>query len=452
MLPASWSKRSSCGRISTSCTLLIPKTSRTQKYFPVNGYFSWDGGGCNCGRASVAIVGSDEALVSGRVVNKDGDPIPAVQVAVNGPSNYLAATGSDGSYALVVKSGRYRIGPLGRSVSPKRPPGIEPGSRDVTVKYGRAVTADFMVDAGLIVQLKLDRRQVPADGFQIVQGTVTVTEFGRPRAGAAVTLWPSPEENPDRAVRRGVRATICSGGSRVWPGGTIGDPNGDPVIVTTDANGSYSFTLNVGTVPGRFDLSAWARNAKGELISGDGGDARDTATVEVETLAPAGSTSDFVAGLTNLRTAGLRLSADPNQLALDLARSSQGAPDMRGFAFAVVTGSWRKPLSLTPAVLIYRAADPPIIQRPNAVVANPDDLVVEPALWSGKIGSVALTDFATTLKDPKLTFPDPPTFTQWTTGKSVVGWNGTPQAMLLATQSFQYFGWPYPNSAPGSCS
>jgi len=118
----------------------------------------------------------------------------------------------------------------------------------------------------------------------------------------------------------------------------------------------------------------------------------------------------------------------------------------------VVTGSWRKPLTLSPAVLIYKASDPPIIQKPNKVVASPDDLVVEPALWAGTIGGIALSDLGTTLKDPKLTFPDPPTFTQWATGKSIIGWKGQSQSMLLATQAFQYFGWPYPNSAPGSCS
>ena len=162
-------------------------------------------------------------------------------------------------------------------------------------------------------------------------------EFGRPKPGTTVTIWPQPDENPDRAVRSGARATICSNGARVWPNGTISDPNGDYVNITTDANGTYTFSLDVGTVPGSFGLSAWARNSKGELITGDGGDGRDSVSLEVDALRAPNSLGDFVSGLTNLRTAGLGPSADPNQFALDLAGSNQKASEMSGYAFAVVT-------------------------------------------------------------------------------------------------------------------
>jgi hypothetical protein len=45
-----------------------------------------------------------------------------------------------------------------------------------------------------------------------------------------------------------------------------------------------------------------------------------------------------------------------------------------------------------------------------------------------------------------------PTFSAWAHGTTFANWAGSPQSMHLASQNFQYFGWPYPSSTPGACS
>jgi hypothetical protein len=227
-------------------------------------------------------------VITGKMLNKERQPVPGADVALFGSGhhaeNYVATSGPDGVCAADVKAGRYRVWPSGRSLSHRTPPKFEPEHRDVSAHAGSMAHANFTVDIGLVVKLTLSATSVPADGFQIVQGTVRVTELGRPQPGVTVALWPQASEPASVAVSRGAWATICGPNGRIWPGATLSSPDGGSADVQTDSNGSYQFTLDVGTVPGPFSVTAWARDAHGALITHDTADASDDHTLGVSAI------------------------------------------------------------------------------------------------------------------------------------------------------------------------
>ena len=66
-----------------------------------------------------------------------------------------------------------------------------------------------------------------------------------------------------------------------------------------------------------------------------------------------------------------------------------------------------------------------------------------PSEWAGP-------DLTSALRHGQL--QQPPTFSQWALGDAVPGWTGRSQSMQVPGQAFNYYGWPYPSSAPGSCA
>ncbi len=451
--PIFWSYMTDLGKVvhgcsdnGVTCTIRIRKNAPSSAYYVVNVGITSDQG---TGYSSdyYAVVGRDQAVISGKVHNKEQQPVANVDVAMfgGGVGNYEAITGPDGSYIADVKRGRYRVLPLGRSLSNHRPPKFEPTHHDVSARPSRPAHADFKVDIGLVVKLTLSSSSVPADGFGIVQGTIKVTLLGQPQPGVTVALWPKAAESSNLAVTTGARATVCGPNGRIWPGGTLSDPAGESVSVTTDSNGTYKFTLDVGTVPGPFSVTAWARDSSGNLITHDTADASDEKTV---TVTPLGSPplSSFVSSV-NLTAKSTSLfggiSNDPNSLISRFETLSQTQSDFKGYAYALGQGNSR-------AVLIYPASSTPTIQRSGAVVANANDLVLEPSEWQAIPGGVNLTDLAQVIGQGLL--PALPTFAQWAQGTTVTNWHGSAQAMQVPGQAFQYYGWPYPSSTAGSCS
>ena len=93
----------------------------------------------------------------------------------------------------------------------------------------------------------------------VVRGTLTLTEYGRPVPDAHLLLEPQPSMGYNAAVTTGARVAICNSGVRIWPVGTLSMPSGRSIEVATDQNGTYDFTLAVGTVPGPWELRAVAR-------------------------------------------------------------------------------------------------------------------------------------------------------------------------------------------------
>jgi hypothetical protein len=434
-----------CHERDLSCTVRIRKNATSSAYHVINvGITSDQGTGWSSDY--YAVVGNDEAVITGKVVNKQRQPVAGADVAMFGGShktgNYIAQSGPDGMYAADVKAGRYRVWPSGRSLSHRTPPKFEPVHSDVKAHAGSMARANFTVDIGLVVKLTLSANSVPADGFQIVQGTIKVTELGQAQAGVTVALWPQASKRASAAVSSGARATICGPNGRIWPGGTLGSPDGGAVNVQTDSSGQYPFTLDIGTVPGSFSLTAWARDPRGNLITHDTVDATDEQTV---TVAPLGTrTLDEFVPEYNLqaRSVGVPgISSDPTAIAGTFEGLTRTLGPFKGYAYGVGQGS-------APAVLIYPASSPPLIQN-GAVIADGTDLVLQPWEWQAVPGA-AVTDLSAVLQQGLL--PSLPTFSAWAQGTTSANWSGHAQSMQLTTQNFQYFGWPYPSSTPGSCS
>jgi hypothetical protein len=436
---------SGCRPQDASCTIRIARNAQSDAYYVVNiGITSDQGVGWSSDY--YAVVGQGSALIRGTVTNRDQDPVGGVAVAMFGGQvgNYTATSGPDGSYAADVNAGGYRVVPSGRSLSTGHPPGFTPQHTDVSASAGRGTRADFTAGIGLVVKLTLSPAGVPADGLHIVQGRIAVTELGRPKPGVTVALWPKAMGPAAAAVTSGARANVCGPTGRIWPGGSLTAPAGGSVDVLTDSTGTYRFTLDVGTVPGSFPLTAWARDGHGQLITQDRANASSAQTVSVsplgsETVDQFVSTYDARARSSN---AAAGISADPSSVLNTLAQLTAGPGPLKGYAYALGQGT-------SPSVLVYPAASPPMVQPSGAVVADSGDLVLQPSAWVGVPGAAG-PDLAKVLQGG--TLPGLPTLAQWAQGTTISGWKTTPQAFQVASPSFAYFGWPYPSSAAGACS
>ncbi len=444
-----------CGTNDVTCTIKIPKNAPSSAYYVVNvGITSDQGEGWSSDY--YAVVGRDQAVIDGRVLNKERQPVGGVEVAMygggHGTGNYEVVTAPDGYYQADVKRGTYRVWPSGKSLSRRLAPKFEPERTDVDAQPDHPGKADFTVDIGLVVKLTLSTASVPADGFQIVEGTITTTLLGRPDPNVSLALWPQPSETADAAVSTGTRATVCSNGSRVWPTGMLGSPDGIPADIQTDANGNYQFTLDVGTVPGSFEIEAWAKDSSGALITHDTADAADEQTL---TVAPTGNQplENFVASYNQVAkatNAAQSIGGDPGSIESTLATLSSTQDNtitngmFHGYAYALVAGSLRGN-----AVVIYPAPSPPSVQSGGGVLADASDLVLQPGEWQDVPGA-AVTGLSNVLQKGLL--PPLPTVSAWNQGTISPPWAANEQSMTLYSQTFNYFGWPYPTSASGACS
>jgi hypothetical protein len=434
---------SGCRDSEVTCTVRIPKSAPSSAYYVINvGITSDQGEGWSSDY--YAVVGRDQAVITGKILNKERQPVPGADIDMFGGShNYVAQSGPDGEYAADVVAGRYRVWPSGRSLSHRTPPKFEPEHSDVSPHPGATTHANFTVDIGLVVKLTLSSTSVVADGFQIVQGTIKVTELGQPQPGVTVALWPQANESANTAVTSGARATVCGPNGRIWPTGTLAAPDGGSVNVQTDSNGQYQFTLDVGTVPGSFSLTAWARDSNGDLITHDTADATDEQTVSVTPLGSA-TLDQFVNEYNLVARAGGEsgISSDPQAIIAAFETLTRTQAGFKGYAYGLGQGKAN-------AVVIYLAANPPTIQSGGAVVADAGDLVLQPWEWQAVPGA-RVTDLTTVLQQGLL--PALPTFSAWAQGTTYANWSGSSQSMQLASQNFQGFGWPYPSSATGACS
>ncbi len=443
---------SGCGEHDATCSVRIGGSSeQTQGYQLVQlGITNIQGVGIS--NDYYGVVSKKAALIEGTVINKEKEPVPGAEVDIYGASNYQATTGTDGSYAMQVNPGSYRVVPSGAGLA-KAAPSFTPTDAHVSVAAGQTADADFTASIVVIVHLTLSASSVPADGFHIVQGTITVTKSGAPVPGALVALWPkeaTDATDPVAAVTKGALATVCNGTTRLWPTGTLSDPLGYSVQVPMDATGSYHFTLDVGTVPGPFSITAWGIDSQGALIPADPADATSTQTLNVTPLIPGVSVSDFPKALNGLKGKtvrnGLTFTNDPGALTASFAAlAARNA--LAGLAFSWINGT-----NGSTAVLIYPADKPPTFNPKTGVMKVIGGSVLQPAEFATTlINGLTVPDVQTAIGNGAL--PTLPTFAQWATGASAGSdWKLVPNSATPWSENFLFNGWPYQNTAPGACS
>jgi hypothetical protein len=454
--PVGWGALTVLGKVKhgckdkdSTCVVKIAKDEGSSDYTALNVTVS-SAQGAGYSSDYYAIVGRHQAVVEGKIANKDDTGAPGVNVAINGAGRgpfYEAVTGQDGHYAADVKAGHYRVFPEAKSVGARGKIKFSPDKTDVHAPPNGKATANFELDAGLVVSLDLSKSSVVADGGELVNATVHVSEYGKPVNGQTVELWPQDGESSELAVTSGPRVLMCQTGNRLWPTGSLQDPDGISFNATTDANGNYSFTLFVGTVPGTWKLTAWAKDANGNLITHDTTDTSDDKTL---TVTP-------VAGNT-VPVEGFVQEYDTVELATNQASGIDGTSissmlgyfwlmtlldnGFHGLAFAPVQGN-------SSAILVYQAASTPNIAANGTVTAHTTDEVLEPSEWTVNNKSPVGSLTAALQKGKLQQLPD---YSQWTAGTTVPGWTGQAQTMSTTSGAFQYFGWPLPSTATGSCS
>ncbi len=384
--------------------------------------------------------------ISGYVQDEDHQGVPGASVTATGPSGGTSAVqAGTGFYAIDVKAGNYKVVPSGvpKGAGDAK---YKPSSASVSVPDGENARADFTLDTGMKVKLKLTQSSVPADGMTVVSGTLTVTEYGKPVPDAHVLLEPQPSMSYNAAVTTGARVAICNSQVRMWPIGSLSMPSGRSIDVATDQNGTYDFTLTVGTVPGSWELRAVATNA----WTGEPSSATDYQMLDVK----APGTVDyqgFFAALSALK--GASASSDAGKalatmvdnapsIAQVLAELGGSGSELGGLAFSLVEAT-----SGGPAVLVYDDSLPPTVESNGDVVGGEHTWVLSPGQWKGtaKLGGV----LSTVMQSGRL--GQAPTYTQWAQGTPVAGWSLTKDHASLSTTNFQYNGWAYPTFTAGAC-
>jgi hypothetical protein len=438
-----------CRTDSTHCEFKVgASTGDTWAQLCINGN-SGQGPWESCDYYGVPAKG--EGIIDGYVKDKDGGPVTGTEVTAYGRgygrAGAGATTGSDGFYAIQVKAGSYTVLPSGGPHG-KAKPDYDPSVTHVKVDDGAKVNADFELKAGVELKLEFAHESVAADGLHVLSGKITTTEFGKPLPNVQVELDPREGSSSETIGLTTPRASVCYAGTRVWPTGTLSDPDYYPVNVTTDATGHYDFTLTVGTTPGTWKLDAWAYNSDGTLSS-DTANASDTKSVKFDSSGHE-ALSDFVTQFNRVAQATSAVSAASGQagalapLLAQITSSGGQTGPLGGYAYGLVNAPDGQSL------LVFPSAQAPSITRRGDVNTG-SDLVIDPAQWSGQ--GLTLTNASSlqyTLQSGQL--PDIPTLTQFDAGTSLKGWNAHSGSSITPfSGSFEYLGWAYPSSTAGAC-
>ncbi len=440
---------SGCGKDATSCVFKADSSTGTgYAVLCINGSYTQQGPWESCDYYGVPAKGV--GVIEGHITDKDGGPVAGVDVTAYGKHSAGAVSGPDGFYAMQANVGSYRVLPSG-GFQGKSAPSYSPKIIDATTADGATTTADFRLLAGIELQLHFAKSSVPADGTEVVNGTITTTEFGKPLPNVTVQLEVMPGETAAEAVTSAPRATVCNSGSRLWPTGTMASPDGFPVTVTTDATGHYDLAITVGTTPGTWSLDAWVENSDGTL-STDTTAASETQSIKFTRLGSV-PLSDFISefDLAAKSTKALsQVSSMPSVMVSALAQvtsTAAGGTKLGGLAYGLVQAKEGQ------SVIVFSAEKPPVIDSagalPTTFAANADDLVIDPAEWTGaglpaKFASLqAVLDGGGLLRAP--------TLTEFGSGAPVPAWKTVAHnEIYISSQSFEYLGWGYAGiGAPG---
>ncbi len=446
----------------------VPKTEGMTKglnYFGITGGGGpapcGDGGASEGGRftkpikayANFAGSGPKTGAIEGVVMNKDGNPVEGAKITAYGPSHATAESGPGGLYYMDVDAGHYKVVPDDPSVKKSS---FTPTYEEVSVKKDGEETADFTIDSGLQLTMDLSSTSVAASGYSIVTGTIKTSQYGKPAPGVNVKLSVDPTD-PAAALTTAPKVAVCGPTGRLWPTGSITDLDGNDVTVTTDSSGTYKFSLTVGTVPGNWELDAWAYNDDGKL-STDVAKASETKTLDVTALTPTTSIGNFVTELDAMKSTsfGSQLSANPGSLAQLLSTlAAQGGSGLQfgGLTFSVGQGTDGQNLVIAPATSRFVIGSNGQIQRSSSTL---NDLIIDPQEWTGAGLASSVTNAASlqsVLQRGLLS--NVPSVNDWDAGSGgIPGWSLAANTLSDPNGGLQYFGWSYPpaSSVPGYCS
>src|SRR6185312_14089346 len=266
--------------------------------------------------------------------------VPGATVQITGPgARRTVRVSSTGTYsARFKKAGTYDVvahAPATVTRGLRNP--VKPEFHRLSLKLGGTGTAYFTVKDPLRLAMTLSRKSVPASGLETLHATITATERGKPVRGQYVAIRPMGAASLP-VYNLPVPATVCMtvGSRRIWP-----EPNPSPTAHTgqtierTDSRGEIHLDITTGTIPGRFELSAWAANSAGALdTEHDILDVTPEETVNVVKLAGGGA---FEGDLTSLLKSdpSISLPTGPKALATELAKLSASGR-LGGFSFAPV--------------------------------------------------------------------------------------------------------------------
>lgn len=397
----------------------------------------------------------ETGAIEGMIANSDGNPVQGALVTAYGPTHATAVSGPGGIYYMTVDAGNYRVIPDDPSVKKSA---FSPTDISVGVPKQGSATANFKLDSGMQLVMDLSATTVPATGFAIVKGTITTTQYGKPDPGVTVQLSVDPT-NPPAALLSDPKVALCGTTGRIWPAGTIDDLSGKPVDIVTDADGSYQFSLTVGTVPGSWPLDAWAENADGSLSS-DVSNASDTKTLTVTPVTPKTALSSFITELDSMKSTSIAAQLSSSAGSLAGLLSSLAAKGLtNGFQFSGLTFSVGAAPDGT-NVVIAPAGSPFKIGADGGLLRSSsllDDLIIDPQEWTGHGLPSTITQAASlqyVMQNGLLS--DVPTVGQWEGGNSgLKGWSLKPNKLSDSQNNLEWFGWAYAppsGSAPGYCS
>ena len=142
-----------CGANATTCSFRAGAATNGYTTICISGSSSAGGwGSCDY----YGVPGKGVGIIDGTIIDKDGGPVAGATVTAYGKSSANTTTGSDGYYAMEVKAGSYRVlpsgGPHGKSASR-----YTPSVKDATVSDGASATAGFQLQAGVELELSLDK-------------------------------------------------------------------------------------------------------------------------------------------------------------------------------------------------------------------------------------------------------------------------------------------------------
>jgi len=397
------------------------------------------------------VVGKDP-VIDGEVVTKSvGKGVPKhgidkAKVRIEGIGKNMpstsAVTNRNGYYDKILeKPGRYEVTPVLPKGAKEGKHPVKPRSHTVTAREDETTTANFEVEDTLTVKMDLARSSVPASGMEVVQGTVKVTRFGEPLPYATVSMRPfGGGLNPERIP---VPAKVCNTSVRLFPQGSrfTASASAEPFDLTMDGNGQYSFQVVTGTVPGRFEMTAWVKDENGKLITQDLAHVTDEASVKVTSLGSASTgTSQAVAkGIADAFNAS---DVNPETSPIFFVRqfnayAAAGAPGIAGLQADPVRGE------AYPAVLIHNAGDQ---VKPTAGGTEIDPSSAGLVFPTQNYNPVLPTSFVTVMRDDNFDSPQPLTLATFAKGSGGLSWTLTNQVgksrIFDDYPTWNFFGFP----------